>query len=90
MDLSEYNDINFVCDIEKLPFKNESIYAFVSKSVFEHLANPLEVEKYFAAQLKKVKDVILFLSCTLFVYPRLITIDTYHMDKRIYSRIRKS
>ena len=45
LDLNDYNEVDIVCNIEKLPFKNESIYAFVSRSVFEHLANPLEVEK---------------------------------------------
>jgi SAM-dependent methyltransferase len=40
IDLFDYEAVDIVCDISKLPFKNESIDVFISRSVLEHVLDP--------------------------------------------------
>lgn len=47
LDLFDYKEVDIVCDMEKLPFKSESIDGFVSRSVLEHVQNPFKIVKEF-------------------------------------------
>lgn len=40
IDVFDYDAVDLVCDIFKLPFKSNSVDAFVSRSVLEHVPNP--------------------------------------------------
>lgn len=53
LDLFDYDVVDIVCDLESLPFKSESIDAFVSQSVLEHLPDPVEVVHGFSRCTKK-------------------------------------
>jgi len=43
MDLFEYDAVDIVCDLKNLPFIDGRVDAFVSRSVLEHLPDPLGV-----------------------------------------------
>ncbi len=43
IDLGNYKNVDLICNLEKLPFKNNSISLVACNSVFEHLENPEKV-----------------------------------------------
>jgi SAM-dependent methyltransferase len=43
LDLFDYDAVDVICDIDALPFKPNSVDAFVSRSVMEHLPEPAGV-----------------------------------------------
>ena len=52
IDLGNYKNVDIICDLEKLPFKDESISLIVCNSVFEHLKNPNKVKQEVLRVLK--------------------------------------
>lgn len=40
MDMFDYDNVDIVCDITRLPFKEGTVDAFVSRSVLEHVPDP--------------------------------------------------
>ncbi len=47
LDLFDYDAVDVVCDLNALPFKPDSVDAFVSRSVLEHLSDPCRVVSNF-------------------------------------------
>lgn len=47
LDLFDYEAVDIVCDVDKLPFKKGSIDAFVTRSMLEHVPNPEAVVNQF-------------------------------------------
>lgn len=43
MDLFDYENVDVVCDVTAIPFRNGSIDAFVSRSMLEHVPKPQQV-----------------------------------------------
>ncbi len=43
LDLFDYDNVDIVCDLDSLPFRENSIDAFVSRSVLEHLPRVWEI-----------------------------------------------
>lgn len=46
VDLYDYDVVDVVCDLAALPFKPQSVDAFVSRSVLEHLPDPANVVQH--------------------------------------------
>ena len=46
LDLYDYDAVDVVCNLEALPFKPQSVDAFVSRSVLEHVADPVRVVQH--------------------------------------------
>jgi len=46
LDLYDYDAVDIVCNLEALPFKPQSVDAFVSRSVLEHVADPVRVVQH--------------------------------------------
>jgi len=53
LDLFDYNAVDIVCDLNCLPFQFDSIDAFISRSVLEHVINPIEIVRHFYECTKK-------------------------------------
>jgi SAM-dependent methyltransferase len=47
LDLVDYDAVDIVCDLAALPFKSETVDAFVSRSVLEHVPDPATVVRQF-------------------------------------------
>jgi SAM-dependent methyltransferase len=47
LDLYDYDVVDVVCDLGALPFKPQSVDAFVSRSVLEHIPDPVRVVQHF-------------------------------------------
>tara|TARA_A100001015_G_C14963459_1_gene701924 strand:- start:834 stop:1649 length:816 start_codon:yes stop_codon:yes gene_type:complete len=52
VDLGNYKNVDVICNLEKLPFKNNSISLVACNSVFEHLKNPEKVKEEVKRVLK--------------------------------------
>jgi SAM-dependent methyltransferase len=46
LDLYDYDAVDVVCNLEALPFKPQSVDAFVSRSVLEHVPDPVRVVRH--------------------------------------------
>ena len=53
LDFTDYDEVDIVSDLQKLPFKKESVDAFVSRSVLEHVKRPWEIADKIAECTKK-------------------------------------
>jgi len=53
IDMFNYENVDLVCDIEKLPFKKESVDAVLNIAVLEHVPNPEKVVDEINRVLKK-------------------------------------
>lgn len=53
VDLFDYDAVDIVCDLSKLPFKPDSVDGFVSRSVLEHVRHPHEIVKQLHSCTKK-------------------------------------
>ena len=47
LDMFDYDNVDVVCDVVKLPFKKNSVDAFVSRSMLEHVPNPSKLVEQF-------------------------------------------
>ena len=47
LDMFDYDSVDVVCDVDKLPFKENSVDAFVSRSMLEHVPDPLKLVDQF-------------------------------------------
>lgn len=47
LDLFDYDNVDVICDVYKLPFKPGSVDAFVSRSMLEHVPYPAKVVEQF-------------------------------------------
>lgn len=47
LDFVDYDAVDLVCDLTHLPFKPNSVDAFVSRSVLEHVKDPCDIVKKF-------------------------------------------
>lgn len=66
LDLFDYENVDIVCDVENIPFKESSVDAFVSRSMLEHVPDPSKVVDQFY-RLTKNEGVGLHL--IPFMYP---------------------
>lgn len=72
IDLGNYKNVHIICDLEKLPFKDNSISLVACNSVFEHLKDPEKVKK----EVKRVLKIGgYFYLCTPFICLRHHEID---------------
>lgn len=76
IDLFDYEEVDVVCDLGMLPFKQGSVDAFISQSVLEHVKEPGRVVSGFARCTKKDG---LSLHLVPFMYP-------FHSSPNDYQR----
>ena len=66
LDIFDYDAVDLVCDLEKLPFRPGTIDVFASRSVIEHIPNPLTVIEKIHESTKKGGYSI---HCIPFLFP---------------------
>ena len=80
MDMFPYAAVDIICDIKNMPFKNESIDSFISRSVLEHVA---ELQEAISEIQRCSKKNSIGIHSIPFLYP-------YHASPHDYQRFTHS
>ena len=80
LDVVDYEAVDIVCDLRALPFKSDSIGAFVSRSVLEHVPE-------LAAVVSELKRCTRAHGCNVHVIPFMFP---YHASPHDYQRLTHS
>lgn len=77
VDIFDYENVDIVCDIENLPFKDKSIDIVINIAVLEHVKNPEKV----------VKEIFRVLKENGFIYTGFPFIQGFHASPYDYNRV---